>query len=80
MILPHEDAGQSAAVPHTTDGTLSILIADDHPLFRNGLRALLRTVPEIEVVGEATTGDEAVARAAELQPDVIFMDIKSDRQ
>lgn len=56
--------------------TLRILIADDHPLFRDGLRALLMAEPSAEVVGEASTGDEAVALAAELQPDVILMDLQ----
>lgn len=55
---------------------LRILIADDHLLFRDGVRALLKAAPEMELVGEATTGDEAVALAAELQPDVILMDIQ----
>ena len=55
--------------------TLRILIADDHPLFRDGLRALLMADPAAEIVGEAATGDEAVTLAAELQPDVILMDI-----
>lgn len=59
-----------------TDNTLSILIADDHPVFRNGLRGLLNAMPDMEVVGDATTGDDAVARAMELQPDLILMDIK----
>lgn len=54
---------------------LRILIADDHPLFRNGMRALLATDPEMEVVGEATAGDEAIALAASLQPEVILMDL-----
>lgn len=54
----------------------SILIADDHPLFRIGTRALLSSVPEFEVVGEASTGEEAIARDAELNPDVILMDIQ----
>jgi DNA-binding NarL/FixJ family response regulator len=54
----------------------SILIADDHTLFRDGLRALLNSVPDTEVVGEAATGDEAVRQAAELQPDVVLMDIQ----
>jgi DNA-binding NarL/FixJ family response regulator len=55
---------------------IRVLIADDHVLFRDGLRALLRAAPETELVGEATTGDEAIALAASLQPDVILMDIQ----
>lgn len=55
---------------------LRVLIADDHPLFRNGMRALLDADPDTEVAGEATTGDEAVTLAATLQPDVILMDIQ----
>ena len=54
---------------------LRILVADDHPLFRSGLRALLGAVPDTAVVGEATAGEEAVALAAELQPDLIVMDL-----
>jgi DNA-binding NarL/FixJ family response regulator len=55
--------------------TIRVLIADDHRLFRQGLRALLRSMPATDVVGEAATGEEVVAFAAELQPDVILMDI-----
>ena len=51
------------------------MIADDHPLFRDGLRTLLQSGSDAEVVGEAATGDETIARAATLQPDVILMDI-----
>jgi DNA-binding NarL/FixJ family response regulator len=54
---------------------IRVLIADDHPLFRDGLRALLSSVPDTEVVGEAKTGDEAISLAAGLQPDIILMDI-----
>lgn len=53
----------------------NILIADDHPVFRFGLRALLQTEPNTEVVGEATTGEEAIALAARLKPDIILMDL-----
>ena len=56
--------------------TLRVLVAEDHPLFRKGMIALLSSVPEFEVVGEAATGEEAVARAAQLQPDVILMDLQ----
>ena len=56
--------------------TLRILIAEDHPLFRKGMISLLSSVPEFEVVGEATTGEEAVVRAAQLQPDVVLMDLQ----
>ena len=55
---------------------LRVLIADDHPVFRNGMRALLNSVPDIEVVGEASTSDEVIALAANLQPDVILMDLQ----
>ena len=55
---------------------LRVLIADDHPLFRDGMRGLLATQQDIEVAGEATTGEEAVRLAAELEPDVVLMDIK----
>ena len=55
---------------------LRVLIADDHPMFRTGLRALLSADQETEVLGEATTGEEVVALAATLRPDVILMDIQ----
>ena len=55
---------------------IRILVADDHALFRDGLRALFGSVPNAEMVGEAATGEEAVARAAELSPDVVLMDIQ----
>ncbi len=55
---------------------LRVLIADDHPLFRSGLRALLGAVPDTTVASEATTGEEAVALATELQPDVVVMDLQ----
>ncbi len=54
---------------------IRILIADDHPVFRYGLRALLATEPDAELLGEASTGDEATAQAAALQPDVVLMDL-----
>jgi len=55
---------------------LRVLIADDHPLFRAGLRAMLASVPDTELVGEATTGEEAVSLAADFQPDLVVMDVQ----
>src|SRR6266702_4122934 len=54
---------------------IRVLIADDHPFFREGVRVLLDSVPETEVVGEASSGDETIAKAATLQPDVVLMDL-----
>lgn len=65
MTEPRNDAGPP----------LRVLIADDHPVFREGLRLVLRSSPGLELVAEAATGDEAVAAAAELAPDVVVMDI-----
>jgi len=58
------------------ESTIRVLIADDHGVVREGLRAVLGSEPDMEVVGEAATGKEVVERAAELRPDVILMDIQ----
>jgi DNA-binding NarL/FixJ family response regulator len=55
---------------------IRVLVADDHRLFRDGLRALLNSAPDLELVGEAGDGEEVVAQAAVLQPDVILMDLQ----
>ncbi|WP_207206943.1 response regulator [Nocardioides ganghwensis] len=54
---------------------IRVLVVDDHPLFRSGLRGLLETVADVEVVGEAADGDTAVSRAVELRPHVVLMDL-----
>jgi DNA-binding NarL/FixJ family response regulator len=58
------------------EDTVRVLIADDHPLFREGMRGRLDRVADVAVVGEAASGDEAVELAQKLEPDVILMDIK----
>ncbi len=55
---------------------IRVLIADDHAVVREGLRAVLGSEPDMEVVGEAATGKEVIERSAELGPDVILMDIQ----
>jgi DNA-binding NarL/FixJ family response regulator len=55
---------------------LKILLADDHPLFRGGLRNLIQTQDDLEIVGEAATGEEVVEMTSKLNPDVIVMDIR----
>ena len=55
--------------------SIRVLVADDHAIVRKGIRALLATEPDIEVVGEAEDGREAVTEAEKLQPDVILMDL-----
>ena len=55
---------------------IKVLIADDHVFYREGVRALLGSVHEIEVVGEANDGEEAIVQAKDLKPNVILMDLK----
>ncbi|HVS01005.1 MAG TPA: response regulator transcription factor [Thermoanaerobaculia bacterium] len=55
---------------------IRILLADDHPVVRDGLAAMLATQPDFAVIGEAGTGAEAVAEAARLRPDVVLMDLE----
>ena len=58
------------------EDAVRVLIADDHPLFREGMRGRLDRVADVDVVGEATSGDEAVELAQRFEPHVILMDIK----
>jgi NarL family two-component system response regulator LiaR len=55
--------------------TIRVLIADDHPIIRDSLRTLIATEPDLELVGEAVDGEEAVRKTIELKPDVILMDL-----
>ena len=60
----------------TDIGRIRILVADDHPVYRDGLRALAARSPDLELVGEAANGTDAVAMAEQTLPDVILMDLR----
>jgi DNA-binding NarL/FixJ family response regulator len=55
---------------------LRVLVVEDHPLFRKGVVALLEAVPDLAVAGVAVSGEDAVAQAAQLRPDVVLMDLQ----
>ncbi|WP_433049248.1 response regulator [Dactylosporangium sp. CS-033363] len=55
---------------------ITVLLVDDHPVVRDGLRGMLQAEPDLDVVGEAGSGDEAVVAAAARRPDVILMDLR----
>ncbi len=74
--MPKAD-GKSAV---NSDQKLRVLLVDDHALFRRGLQMVLKQEPDIEVVGEAADGQEAVQKASELMPDVVLMDVKMPRR
>ena len=69
-----EKGGKSGA------DTLRVLIVDDHALFRRGIQMVLEQEPDIEVVGEAADGHEALEKAQELMPDVVLMDVRMPKR
>ncbi len=60
---------------HEMDGPIRVLIADDHPVVRSGLRALIETETGMEIVGDAADGKEAIEKAGQLLPDIVLLDL-----
>ncbi len=77
MLGSHMSAprGAEAGTPNAEGRKIRVLLADDHALFRQGLRQLLELEDDIEVIGDASTGEEAQQMVTELRPDVVLMDI-----
>jgi len=69
---------QNTASTTAKEAVIGVFLVDDHQLVRQGLRTILRRAPGIEVVGEASSGEEALALVKEIKPDVILMDIRMD--
>ena len=73
-------AGATAAGQGVVTEPIRVLVVDDHALFRRGLQMVLEQEPDIEVVGEASDGGEAVTSAAETLPDIVLMDVRMPRR
>jgi two-component system NarL family response regulator len=72
LVAPTEETSQTAPI-------ISVLIVDDHPLVRMGLRALIDVQPDMEVTGEASDGPQAITTHAWLRPDITLMDLRMPR-
>ena len=71
--------GATGVTPEIAAGVVRILIAEDHVITREGMRRLLQEKPDLEIVGEAGSGEEAVQLVIKLQPDVVIMDIATPK-
>ena len=77
--MTEDDSGVTPIVPKSGD-PIRVLVVDDHALFRRGLQMVLEQEEDIEVVGEAGDGAEAVERAADAVPDIVLMDVRMPKR
>src|ERR1700689_1393138 len=73
------DRIETTGRPNRTDRLIRIVLADDHPVVRIGVRNMLSANPGFEVVGEASDGDEAITQTLELEPDILLLDVQMPR-
>jgi DNA-binding NarL/FixJ family response regulator len=78
--LTDQPAESQAPDPVASGDPIRVLVVDDHALFRRGLEMVLEQEPDIEVVGEASDGAEAVERAVETTPDIVLMDVRMPKR
>jgi two-component system NarL family response regulator len=72
--------GELPSVPPGTGDPIRVLVVDDHALFRRGLEMVLQQEPDIDVVGEAEDGAEAIQKAVETTPDIVLMDVRMPKR
>ena len=70
---------EKRATTFTTTVPIRIVVADDHPVVRFGVKNMLLNEPDFEVVGEADDGDEAITQTLELEPDILLLDLQMPR-
>src|SRR5580698_11553134 len=74
-----QQAPKKSASPSTGVANIRIVVADDHPVVRFGVRNMLQSEPGFEVVGEAEDGDDAITQTLELEPDILLLDLLMPR-
>ncbi|HET8909640.1 MAG TPA: response regulator transcription factor [Ktedonobacterales bacterium] len=74
-MIPETTESEETTTPRASHEPIRVLLADDHTILRAGLRMMLSVQPDLEIVGEASDGRQAIVEAQRLQPDVILMDI-----
>ena len=74
--MTHDAASRTAGQAAPAEPVITLLVVDDHPVVRDGLRGMFESAPGFRVLGEAADGAAALERAAELDPDVILMDLR----
>src|SRR5665213_1388578 len=79
MSTTSEQAARKTSSPSSSLATIRIVVADDHPVVRFGVKNMLENEPGFEIVGEAEDGDVAITQTLELEPDILLLDLAMPR-